>query len=53
MLNRPPGCPFAARCPRAEPACRESVPALREIAAGHQAACHLLSEGGEGKVFFF
>ncbi len=42
LLNRPPGCLFAARCPRAEARCRESVPVLREIAAGHQAACHVL-----------
>jgi oligopeptide/dipeptide ABC transporter ATP-binding protein len=42
ILNRPPGCAFAARCPRAVSHCREAVPALREIAPGHQAACHLL-----------
>jgi oligopeptide/dipeptide ABC transporter ATP-binding protein len=37
----PPGCRFAARCPEARDTCRrEPQPALRSIAAPHQAACH-------------
>ena len=36
------GCAFADRCERAEPACHEGVPPLREIAPGHFAACRLL-----------
>ncbi len=36
------GCPFADRCEMAEPRCGEFVPALREIAPGHLAACHRL-----------
>lgn len=39
----PPGCPFHPRCPHAEERCRKEKPALREWAAGHSAACHLLS----------
>jgi len=42
MLNRPVGCPFQARCPRAEGRCREETPRLREIGRDHQAACHLI-----------
>ncbi len=42
MMNRPAGCAFAARCPRAEARCREAAPPLREIAPGHRAACHLI-----------
>ncbi|WP_424932983.1 ABC transporter ATP-binding protein [Amaricoccus macauensis] len=38
-LNPPPGCAFAARCPRATSECRAAPPALREIAPGHSAAC--------------
>jgi oligopeptide/dipeptide ABC transporter ATP-binding protein len=35
---RPPGCPFAPRCEKAEPRCRETFPA--EILRGsHRAAC--------------
>lgn len=47
--NEPPdlsverrGCPFAHRCPLAEPRCRSEEPELRELAPGHFAACHLL-----------
>ncbi len=36
-----PGCRFAGRCPRVMPICRAERPVLREMAAGHAAACHL------------
>jgi peptide/nickel transport system ATP-binding protein len=39
--NGGPGCPYAARCPLAEPICRAEMPVLREVAAGRHAACHL------------
>jgi oligopeptide transport system ATP-binding protein len=38
----PPGCRFHTRCPHAQPVCRTELPALREVAPGHHAACHLL-----------
>jgi oligopeptide/dipeptide ABC transporter ATP-binding protein len=41
-MNPPPGCAFSSRCPHVMPRCREEVPALREVEAGRQAACHLL-----------
>jgi oligopeptide/dipeptide ABC transporter ATP-binding protein len=37
----PSGCPFHPRCPRAEPACADSRPALLELLPGHLAACHV------------
>jgi oligopeptide/dipeptide ABC transporter ATP-binding protein len=41
-LNPPPGCRFHTRCPVAVARCREEQPALREIARGRRAACHLV-----------
>jgi oligopeptide/dipeptide ABC transporter ATP-binding protein len=35
----PPGCVFHTRCPLASQECRETVPALRGMAPGHEVAC--------------
>ena len=40
-LDPPRGCHFHPRCPHAMPRCRTEAPRLRDIAAGHRAACHL------------
>jgi oligopeptide/dipeptide ABC transporter ATP-binding protein len=40
--NPPSGCRFHDRCPIAVARCRDEVPALRELAPGHRAACHLI-----------
>jgi len=39
MAHPPEGCRFAARCPFVEPACREAVPPLLEVAPGHLSRC--------------
>ncbi len=39
--NPPPGCVFSTRCPLAVDRCRTEVPVLRDLADGHQVACHL------------
>ncbi|MBL0897929.1 MAG: dipeptide ABC transporter ATP-binding protein [Reyranella sp.] len=44
-INPPAGCHFHTRCPYAMPRCLTEVPALREVTAGHLAACHL-HDGG-------
>jgi peptide/nickel transport system ATP-binding protein len=36
-----PGCPYAGFCPLVQAICRAEAPALREVAAGRHAACHL------------
>ncbi|MBA4146555.1 MAG: ABC transporter ATP-binding protein [Verrucomicrobia bacterium] len=39
-IHPPSGCPFHPRCPIAQEQCRVDIPPLREIVAGHWAACH-------------
>jgi peptide/nickel transport system ATP-binding protein len=39
MAHPPQGCRFAARCPFVEPACREAVPPLVEVAPDHVSRC--------------
>ena len=39
LVEPPPGCRFAARCPFAEARCSREVPALQEVEPGHGAAC--------------
>ncbi len=41
-VERPTGCAFHPRCPRAVPRCREEAPALRPTTDGRLAACHLV-----------
>ncbi len=40
-LQPPGGCHFHPRCPKAMAHCATQRPALRELAPGHLAACHL------------
>jgi peptide/nickel transport system ATP-binding protein len=44
LLNPPPGCRFAPRCPRAMAMCQTVDPPLRENMPGHFVACHLYGE---------
>jgi oligopeptide transport system ATP-binding protein len=41
MMDPPTGCKFHPRCSHAMDICKREIPALREIAPGHHAACHL------------
>jgi oligopeptide/dipeptide ABC transporter ATP-binding protein len=40
-INPPAGCRFHTRCPYAEARCRVEDPPIKELAPGHQVACHL------------
>jgi oligopeptide transport system ATP-binding protein len=42
-LDPPPGCVFHPRCHLAEPACRERVPELLELAPDHWVACPVVA----------
>jgi oligopeptide/dipeptide ABC transporter ATP-binding protein len=46
LVNLPPGCPFAPRCPMSRPYCEQEEPLLREVggSADHVAACHYSDE---------
>jgi peptide/nickel transport system ATP-binding protein len=43
LLNPPPGCPFAERCPKRMAQC-ERQPAFYSVGEGHRAACWLWSD---------
>src|SRR4051794_6715635 len=39
LVNMPPGCPFAPRCPLHIPECDAAEPPLFDVGRGHSAAC--------------
>ena len=41
-INLGDGCRFADRCPYALERCKSETPQMKELTAGHRAACHLL-----------
>ncbi|HLG44997.1 MAG TPA: oligopeptide/dipeptide ABC transporter ATP-binding protein [Reyranella sp.] len=43
-VDRPAGCAFHPRCPHAVARCRLETPALRTLADGRRAACHLAEQ---------
>jgi peptide/nickel transport system ATP-binding protein len=47
LLNLPPGCPFAPRCPYAFDRCRAETPPLIEVEPARRVACHLYPDHAE------
>ncbi len=43
-MNPPSGCRFHTRCPHAQPICRDTVPAWREVLPARHVACHFALE---------
>jgi oligopeptide/dipeptide ABC transporter ATP-binding protein len=39
LIDPPPGCPFAPRCPLREPACERAIPDFAEYGPGRRARC--------------
>lgn len=42
LIDPPPGCPFAARCPQVMAVCRQSMPELAIVDKNHWVKCHLV-----------
>jgi peptide/nickel transport system ATP-binding protein len=45
LIDPPPGCPFAPRCPRVMDVCRQTMPGVEMIAPRHWVRCHLYGPG--------
>ena len=44
LVDPPPGCPFAARCPQVMPVCRERMPGKTPLDATRWVRCHLYEQ---------
>ena len=45
LIDPPPGCPFAARCPHVMQVCREIMPGPESVGPEHWVRCHLYGPG--------
>jgi peptide/nickel transport system ATP-binding protein len=45
LIDPPPGCPFAARCPAVMDVCRQVMPGVETIGTRHWVRCHLYGPG--------
>ncbi|HEX6287707.1 MAG TPA: ABC transporter ATP-binding protein [Herpetosiphonaceae bacterium] len=45
LIDPPPGCPFAPRCPKVMDICRQVMPGREYIAKDHWVRCHLYGPG--------
>jgi len=47
LVDPPPGCPFAARCPKVMDICRKEMPAVTHLDADHWVRCHLIGSASD------
>jgi peptide/nickel transport system ATP-binding protein len=45
LIDPPPGCPFAPRCPKVMDICRQVMPGREQIGQDHWVRCHLYGPG--------
>jgi peptide/nickel transport system ATP-binding protein len=45
LIDPPPGCPFAPRCPHVMEVCRSAMPAETRLSGDHWVRCHLFGAG--------
>ena len=45
LIDPPPGCPFAGRCPHTMDVCRQVMPGVETVAPRHWVRCHLFGPG--------
>jgi peptide/nickel transport system ATP-binding protein len=45
LVDPPPGCPFAARCPHVMDVCRQVMPGPESVGKDHWVRCHLYGPG--------
>lgn len=43
LIDPPPGCPFAPRCPQVKDICRQAMPEKSTVGQNHWLRCHLYS----------
>lgn len=52
IVDMPPGCRFASRCPLAVDICRNKIPHERSMGQSHTAACHLaIARSQKNKIY--
>ncbi|HYH98266.1 ABC transporter ATP-binding protein [Hyalangium sp.] len=47
LIDPPPGCPFAARCPSVMKVCRQEMPGTTQLDQERWVRCHLFGHGAE------
>lgn len=45
LIDPPPGCPFAPRCPNVMDICRKMMPGVEHVSQDHWVRCHLYGPG--------